>query len=111
MSNKLDSFIDKGNKFPGLGLLQNPKCTKRNKSFFKKQNTPSDRDTDISITKNKTDEFKQIVIHKLGDLEFPISTQDRCDPLKVILEAAFYQYACRTNNIDVEIYRDTKSPE
>jgi hypothetical protein len=98
MSNKIDNFIERERKFPGLGLLQNPKCTKRTKDFFKSEQVKDlqNCDLDKSLKTSPIDDFRAAVINKVTDLEFPLAAHDRCDPIKVLLEAAYFQYMGRS---------------
>ena len=98
MSNKIDNFIERDRKFPGLGLLQNPKCTKRTKDFFKCEQVKGSHicDFDKSAKTLPIDDFRSAVINKVTNIEFPLAAHDRCDPIKVLLEAAYYQYMGRS---------------
>ena len=98
----MDNYIEK--KFPGLKLLENPKCAKKTSAFFKKTRKAESTETCGDVpSKNLSDLFREELISKIQNVDFPLESHERCDPLKTLLEAAYYQFACRTTGIEPEL--------
>ena len=113
MQNNSDNISEREQKFPGLGLLQNPKCTKRKKVFFKTKSSTNKSGAPLhenSIKMSPIDDFKLSVIQKLENIIFPLPTHDRCDSIKVLLEAAYYQHVSRSGMIEDEKVDPPKAP-